>query len=516
MVLTSCDEVMSSNVLGRITLPVDNRPRPLSSSTNERHCSFCRIFTAKCILLRKCSAIHHVFAVSNGPRAAQAVKFKNEWKKVEAPLFIQFLDASPQSTIETTEAGEAENSDWNRWSDSDISEKTCLSHEDDGLQHRGDQGLELSEKVAVQQEHLPSHEVVSGSSQDGGDPLNDDMDHVENLWGEFEFDMDQAVDLKLDFLEEMFPTHRGLLTGRKVFSVGRQGSKSVLERLEFADEEEVEDDRSDAEGEDNIGDNPQVTVGAHGADKFVPQFYADGDVGNSGWVTTLEEDVEANAASAYTLPADEHIKDGGERHGNWIGSDGETREQNFAQPMIPAVPDGEGGLAEDEAGGDVAEPEDSVSNGDAGISGASDPAYVSISERLRLLGSPSSTTRPPQSDVHQLVGELVRGGRDVTNSVYDVMESYSEVLSTFDGNLAIEALGQKRHFRQAFAVFEWMRSHDPSMVNARSYSLIFPLLGRAGMLGKARLLFQNMRDERQFHCIQVYNSYIGVLLTCGR
>ncbi|KAJ7533372.1 hypothetical protein O6H91_13G045500 [Diphasiastrum complanatum] len=101
-------------------------------------------------------------------------------------------------------------------------------------------------------------------------------------------------------------------------------------------------------------------------------------------------------------------------------------------------------------------------------------------------------------------------------SLENHLDSFSGEINTDNGNLMMQILGEKQLALQALSLFHWMQSHDPCLLNTRSYSIIFKYLGQEGLSELALKLFEHMPQEESYHCVNVYNSLIGALLTCGR
>ncbi|GLJ24029.1 hypothetical protein SUGI_0457680 [Cryptomeria japonica] len=77
-------------------------------------------------------------------------------------------------------------------------------------------------------------------------------------------------------------------------------------------------------------------------------------------------------------------------------------------------------------------------------------------------------------------------------------------------------LGEEGLVSQAVHLLEWMGFQEPSIVSPESYSLVFPLLGRAGMVENLWLVFENMPGGREFHCANIYNAAISGFAQCSR
>lgn len=98
----------------------------------------------------------------------------------------------------------------------------------------------------------------------------------------------------------------------------------------------------------------------------------------------------------------------------------------------------------------------------------------------------------------------------------EFMDPFTNKVSNMEGNLILEALGEENSIYQVLSFFQWMRLQEPCLLDPRSFSILFVLLGRAGMADKAVDYYQIMPPETAFHCVQVYNSLITSLTDCDR
>ncbi|XP_072955210.1 pentatricopeptide repeat-containing protein At5g50280, chloroplastic [Typha angustifolia] len=64
--------------------------------------------------------------------------------------------------------------------------------------------------------------------------------------------------------------------------------------------------------------------------------------------------------------------------------------------------------------------------------------------------------------------------------------------------------------------FEWMGLQEPPLVTPRACSVLFPVLGRAGMGEKLMVLLGNLPRAKKFRDVRVYNAAISGLACCGR
>lgn len=80
----------------------------------------------------------------------------------------------------------------------------------------------------------------------------------------------------------------------------------------------------------------------------------------------------------------------------------------------------------------------------------------------------------------------------------------------------LKRMGNARLVLSCLYLFEWMGLQRPSLVTPRSYSVIFPMLGKAGMADQLVILFQNLPKAKRFRDVHVYNSAISGFSFCNR
>lgn len=98
----------------------------------------------------------------------------------------------------------------------------------------------------------------------------------------------------------------------------------------------------------------------------------------------------------------------------------------------------------------------------------------------------------------------------------DYMAPFVSRFSNIQANLILDALCGDDLTDQMLSFFRWMRLHDPCLWDSRSFSLLFTFLGRMDMPDQALVYFGMLPEEKQFHCVQVYNSLITCLVNCSR
>eukprot|EP01018_Ginkgo_biloba_P019776 Gb_28383 [translate_table: standard] len=104
----------------------------------------------------------------------------------------------------------------------------------------------------------------------------------------------------------------------------------------------------------------------------------------------------------------------------------------------------------------------------------------------------------------------------VNTMLTDFLDPYIGKIDHKDCNLLLQILGEEGLCLQSLHLLEWMGLQEPSLVTPRTYSIIFTLLGKARMAEKVLVLFKNMPEGREFHCVNAYNALISSMSSCGR
>lgn len=124
----------------------------------------------------------------------------------------------------------------------------------------------------------------------------------------------------------------------------------------------------------------------------------------------------------------------------------------------------------------------------------------------------------PSTAVKGISGEILHFARNLPEN-----STLGEVLGPYVGRIGerecVEVLGvmcKEGLVMGCLYFFEWMGLQEPSLVTARACSLLFPLLGRAGMADEVMILLWNLPKTRQFRDVRVYNAAISALSSCGR
>ncbi|KAG6554762.1 hypothetical protein Mapa_003781 [Marchantia paleacea] len=98
----------------------------------------------------------------------------------------------------------------------------------------------------------------------------------------------------------------------------------------------------------------------------------------------------------------------------------------------------------------------------------------------------------------------------------EFMKSFLGKVSTIDGNLVLRALAAEQMTWPLISFFQWMRLHDPCLLDSRSFCIVFTYLGKVAMVDEALTLYRNLPADSKFHAVQVYNALIATLARCDR
>ncbi|KAJ9163839.1 hypothetical protein P3X46_023467 [Hevea brasiliensis] len=133
----------------------------------------------------------------------------------------------------------------------------------------------------------------------------------------------------------------------------------------------------------------------------------------------------------------------------------------------------------------------------------------------RHIGSASSDSIPLPEGI---VREIIQVARDLPEN-----STLGEQLSAFEGRISateclevLGLMGDEGMMTCCLYFFEWMRLQEPSLVTPRACTVLFPILGRAGMGDKLMILFRNLPQNKEFGDVHVYNAAISGLLCCER
>ncbi|XP_016514040.2 uncharacterized protein LOC107830880 [Nicotiana tabacum] len=133
-----------------------------------------------------------------------------------------------------------------------------------------------------------------------------------------------------------------------------------------------------------------------------------------------------------------------------------------------------------------------------------------------ILNLPLDTLSSPKNE--GVVSEILAKARSLPENV-----TLGEVLGEFERRVGAKEceevlglLGNEGLAINCLYFFEWMRLNEPSLVTPRAYTILFPILGRAGMSKELLVLFKNLPGKKGFRDVHVYNAAISGFLCCRR
>ncbi|XP_068652995.1 pentatricopeptide repeat-containing protein At5g50280, chloroplastic [Aristolochia californica] len=117
-----------------------------------------------------------------------------------------------------------------------------------------------------------------------------------------------------------------------------------------------------------------------------------------------------------------------------------------------------------------------------------------------------------------VVGEILQIARNLSenSTLGEFLGSYSGKITQQECNELLTLMGDEGLVLNCLYFFEWMGLQDPSLVTPRTYSILFPLLGRARLGAQIIILFKNLPVANHFKDLRVYNAAISGLSCCGR
>ncbi|KAM2820208.1 hypothetical protein PS2_038534 [Malus domestica] len=117
-----------------------------------------------------------------------------------------------------------------------------------------------------------------------------------------------------------------------------------------------------------------------------------------------------------------------------------------------------------------------------------------------------------------IVQEILQKARTLPQNL-----TLGEALGGFEGRVGekecvkiLEVMGEEGLLVGCLYFFEWMGLQEPSLVTPRACSVLFPMLGRAGMGDKLMILFRNLPAKKEFWDVHVYNAAISGLMCSKR
>ncbi|XP_004301033.1 PREDICTED: pentatricopeptide repeat-containing protein At5g50280, chloroplastic [Fragaria vesca subsp. vesca] len=128
---------------------------------------------------------------------------------------------------------------------------------------------------------------------------------------------------------------------------------------------------------------------------------------------------------------------------------------------------------------------------------------------------PVSSDSIPLAD--GIVGQILQKARNLGQNL-----TLGEELGGFEGRVGekecvevLELMGEEGLLMGCLYFFEWMGLQEPCLVTPRACSVLFPILGRAGMGDKLVVLFKNL-PGKEFRDVHVYNAAISGLMCSKR
>ncbi|KAH9574977.1 hypothetical protein CY35_01G088400 [Sphagnum magellanicum] len=133
-------------------------------------------------------------------------------------------------------------------------------------------------------------------------------------------------------------------------------------------------------------------------------------------------------------------------------------------------------------------------------------------------GMESSSFLTQKAELSEPVREILHIANNLpqNHSLEDCLVEFTNKISVVEGNLVLKVLGEEKLFVQALSFFQWMRLHKPCLLDSRSFSIIFNLLGKAKMINEALALYQSLPSDKTVRSVEVYNTLLTALSNCDR
>jgi len=133
-------------------------------------------------------------------------------------------------------------------------------------------------------------------------------------------------------------------------------------------------------------------------------------------------------------------------------------------------------------------------------------------------GMESSSFLTQKAELSEPVREILHIANNLpqNHSLEDCLVEFTNKISVVEGNLVLKVLGEDKLFVQALSFFQWMRLHKPCLLDSRSFSIIFNLLGKAKMINEALALYQSLPSDKTVRSVEVYNTLLTALSNCDR
>eukprot|EP00252_Welwitschia_mirabilis_P001174 TRINITY_DN11093_c0_g1_i1.p1 TRINITY_DN11093_c0_g1~~TRINITY_DN11093_c0_g1_i1.p1 ORF type:complete len:665 (+),score=96.47 TRINITY_DN11093_c0_g1_i1:67-2061(+) len=103
------------------------------------------------------------------------------------------------------------------------------------------------------------------------------------------------------------------------------------------------------------------------------------------------------------------------------------------------------------------------------------------------------------------------------NALADYLKPYVHRLSSRDCNYLLASVAEAGLYGETLDIFQWIRAQRPSLVTPGTYSLLFLVIGKAGMAQKLWELFTEMpEEEAAYNHAHVFNALIWGFSECSR
>ncbi|XP_007037842.2 PREDICTED: pentatricopeptide repeat-containing protein At5g50280, chloroplastic [Theobroma cacao] len=134
--------------------------------------------------------------------------------------------------------------------------------------------------------------------------------------------------------------------------------------------------------------------------------------------------------------------------------------------------------------------------------------------KQHLDSTPEDSTELPVG----IVGDIVRIAKNLpeNSTLGELLGGYQGKVSQKECLEVLVLMGKEGLVLGCLYFFEWMGLQEPLLVTPRACSVLFPVLGRAGMGDKLMVLFRNLPQSRVFRDVHVYNATISGLLCSKR
>ncbi|XVF11626.1 hypothetical protein REPUB_Repub08aG0043400 [Reevesia pubescens] len=134
--------------------------------------------------------------------------------------------------------------------------------------------------------------------------------------------------------------------------------------------------------------------------------------------------------------------------------------------------------------------------------------------KIQTDSRPEDSTELPEG----IVREIVRIAKNLleNSTLGELLGGYQGKVSEKECLEVLLLMGKEGLVLGCLYFFEWMGLQEPSLVTPRACSVLFPVLGRAGMGDKLMVLFRNLPQSKAFRDVYVYNAAISGLFCSKR